>query len=207
MANPALEGRLVRLEPLSVEHAEALAAASRGAAPELYRWTQVPHSREEAERYIAQALAMRELGASIPFATIRRADGRLVGSTRLCNIERWSWPAGHPRHGRPEGDICEIGYTWLAPEALRTGINTEAKLLMLAYAFESCQMLGVCLHTDARNQRSRTAIERIGGHLDGVLRAHRLGADLTARDSIRYSFIAAEWPAVRDRLAALLLRD
>ena len=103
-------------------------------------------------------------------------------------------------------DACEIGYTWLTRSAIRSPANTEAKLLMLTHAFETWRVLRVCFHTDARNQRSRVALERIGGQLEGVLRAHRMTADYTARDSIRYSIITSEWPAVKQRLVHLMDR-
>jgi RimJ/RimL family protein N-acetyltransferase len=103
-------------------------------------------------------------------------------------------------------DACEIGYTWLTRSAIRTAANTEAKLLMLSHAFESWQVVRVCFHTDARNARSRAALERIGGQFEGLLRAHRLAADLTARNSARYSIVAAEWPAVKLQLGSLLDR-
>ncbi len=131
-------------------------------------------------------------------------DGIVIGSTRFFNLERWAWPNGHPRHGRHDPDVCEIGYTWLARSAIRTAANTEAKLLMLAHAFETWQVLGVCFHTDARNQRSRAALERIGGKFDGILRAHRMAADYIARDSVRYSIVAAEWPVVKQQLNQLM---
>jgi RimJ/RimL family protein N-acetyltransferase len=115
----------------------------------------------------------------------------------LFLIERWPWPQGHER-AQPDG--CEIGYTWLTPAAVRTAANTEAKLLMLAHAFESWGVQRVCFHTDARNERSRNALLRIGARFEGVLRAHRLSSDLRPRDSARYSILAAEWPAVRERL-------
>jgi len=207
LPQPTLEGTLVRLEPLVPAHAGALAQAATGASPELYRWTHVPGTHEDAARYIDAALAMRDSGTALPFATVRRADGRVVGSTRIFNIERWAWPTEHERHGRMEGDVAEIGYTWLSSTALRTGINTEAKLLQLSYCFETLGLLGVCLHTDARNQRSRAAMERIGAHLDGTLRAHRLAMDLVARDSIRCSFVAKEWAATKKHLEGLLQRQ
>jgi RimJ/RimL family protein N-acetyltransferase len=140
----------------------------------------------------------------VPFATVRLADDVVIGSTRFWNLERWSWPEGHPSHGRGAPDACEIGYTWLAQSAIRTAANTEAKLLMLTHAFETWQVLRVCFHTDARNQRSRAALERIGGQLEGILRAHRMAADHIPRDSVRYSIVASEWPAARHGLARLL---
>jgi RimJ/RimL family protein N-acetyltransferase len=206
MHPPTLEGHLVRLEPLTPAHAAALAHAAAGADPALYRWTQVPRTLDEAARYIAAALAMQAAGTALPFATVRCSDDMVVGSTRLFNIERWAWPAEHLRYGRAEGDVAEIGYTWLSTSAIRSGINTEAKLLLLTHAFEQLQMLGVCLHTDARNLRSRAAMERIGARFDGILRAHRLATDLTARDSARYSFVITEWSAVKLQIEGLLRR-
>ncbi len=100
--------------------------------------------------------------------------------------------------------MCEIGYTWLARSAIRTPANTDAKLLMLSYAFETWRVHRVCLHTDVRNERSRAAIERIGGKFEGVLRAHRMAADFVPRDSARYSIIATEWPAAKERLTRMM---
>ena len=198
-----LRGRYVRLEPLDLRHVDGLVAASAG-EPALYQWSPVPQGKVAATNYVATALAWREAGTAVPFAIIRAEDGVVIGSTRFFDLERWSWPPGHPRHGRQSPDACEIGYTWLARSAIRTAANTEAKLLMLTHAFESWQMLRVCLHTDARNQRSRAAIERIGGKFEGILRAHRMAADYIARDSARYSIVAAEWPDVKKRLTRLL---
>lgn len=199
---PILHGRHVRLEPLDERHIQGLAAAAAGEAA-LYQWTQVPRNEDEARRYVAAALAMRDAGTAVPFATVRQGDGAVIGSTRYFNLEWWAWPEGHARHGRTAPDGCEIGYTWLAPGAVRTAANTEAKRLMFAHAFERWQLLRVCLHTDVRNTRSRAAMERIGCRFEGILRAHRLAADFIARDSARYSVVAAEWPAVQARLDAL----
>ncbi len=203
MDSITLEGRYILLEPLSVDHAEALAAAS-GEDRDLYEWSPVPHSLADAVRYIETALEWQKAGTAVPFAIVRNADEKVIGSTRFWNLERWAWPEGHPSHGRGAPDACEIGYTWLASSAIRTGANTEAKLLMLQHAFEVWRVLRVCLHTDARNLRSRAAIERIGGHFEGVLRAHRMAADFLPRESCRYSIIAAEWPGVKEKLTALL---
>ena len=148
----------------------------------LYQWSPVPQGEANVRRYIETALSWKEAGTAEPFAIIR--NGRVIGSTRFWNIERWAWPEGHPRFGRELPDVCEIGYTWLARSAIRTGVNTEAKLLMLRHAFERWGVLRVCFHTDARNARSRAALERIGAIREGTLRAHRLAADLSARDSV-----------------------
>ncbi len=197
-----LRGRHVRLEPLDHRHVDGLVAASAG-DPALYQWSPVPQGKVAATNYVETALAWREAGTAVPFAIIRVDDGAVIGSTRFFDLERWLWPPGHPRHGRQTPDACEIGYTWLARSALRTAANTEAKLLMLTHAFECWRVLRVCLHTDARNQRSRTAIERIGGKFEGILRSHRMAADYIARDSARYSIVAAEWPDVKKRLTRL----
>ncbi|MGP8258963.1 MAG: GNAT family N-acetyltransferase [Acidobacteriaceae bacterium] len=200
-----LTGTHIRLEPLDHCHVDGLAAAS-AIDPSLYQWSPVPQGRDQAARYIDTALAWRDAGTALPFATIRIADGVMLGSTRFFNIEHWTWPVGHSRHGLPTPDVCEIGYTWLSLPAIRTAANTEAKILMLAHAFETWKLLAVCLHTDARNHRSAAAIERIGGKLDGILRAHRMAADFIPRDSKRFSILASEWPAVKLRLTQLLER-
>lgn len=199
---PVLSGRHIRLEPLHHRHVDGLVAAA-AADLSLYQWSPVPQGEVEAASYVDTALAWQDGGTAVPFATVRAEDDVVIGSTRFFNLERWSWPQGHPRHGH-ELDACEIGYTWLARQAIRTAANTEAKLLMLTYAFETWEMLRVCLHTDVRNQRSRAAIERIGGKFEGILRAHRMAADFIARDSARYSIVAAEWPDVKRRLHQLL---
>lgn len=195
-----LRGRYVRLEPLDYRHVDGLAAAAWGDAA-LYQWSPVPQGKVEAQKYVATALAWRDAGSAVSFATVRADNGTVIGSTRFFNLEYWPWPLGHALHGRTTPDACEIGYTWLARSAIRTPANTEAKLLMLTHAFETWQVLRVCLHTDVRNQRSRSAIERIGGQFEGILRAHRMAADFISRDSARYSVIASEWPSVKRRLS------
>ena len=194
-----LQGSYVRLEPLDFRHADGLAAAS-AEDPALYRWSPVPQGKAEAEAYIATALAWRDAGRAVAFATVRKADGVVIGSTRFFDIEQWAWPKGHARHGREMPDACEIGYTWLAKSAMRTAANTEAKLLMLTHAFEVWKVLRVCFHTDVRNERSRAALARIGGQFEGILRSHRMAADFIARDSARFSIVAAEWPGAKQRL-------
>ena len=201
-----LQGKHIRLEPLDRHHVEGLAAASATGDAALYRWSPVPQGKAEAAAYVETALAWREANKAIAFATVRASDGMVIGSTRFFDLESWAWPKGHPLHGRGVPDACEIGYTWLARPALRTAANTEAKLLMLRHAFEVWQMLRVCLHTDARNERSRAAIERIGGKFEGILRSHRMAADFIARDSARYSIVAAEWPGVKQRLIQMVDR-
>ncbi len=212
---PVLRGTHIRLEPLEYRHVEGLVAAS-ATDSSLYQWSPVPQGKVEATSYVNTALAWRDAGSAVSFAIVKSGDrsddslddgvddGVVIGSTRFFNLERWAWPKGHPRHGRHNPDVCEIGYTWLARSAIRTAANTEAKLLMLTHAFETWQVLGVCFHTDARNQRSRAALERIGGKFDGILRAHRMAADYIARDSVRYSIVAAEWPVVKQQLNQLM---
>ena len=203
-----LRGRHVVLVPLRVEHVDALAEASGEARAAgdagLYKWSPVPQTRDEVATYVESALAGRDAGTMVPFTTTRASDGRVIGSTRFCFADRWAWPVRHPRYGNPYPDVVEIGYSWLARSAVRTAANTEAKLLMLAHAFEAWKCVGVCLHTDIRNERSRAAIERIGGKLDGILRAHRMASDFIPRDSARYSIVAAEWPQLKEQLLCKL---
>jgi len=198
-----LAGKYVRLEPLAHVHIPGLVAAARE-DPSLYRWTTIPQGVMEMAQYVDTALSWREAGEALPFATVRTEDDTVIGSTRFFLMERWGWPAGHPHARRNAFDGCEIGYTWLSASALRSAANTEAKLLMLSHAFEEWGVHRVCFHTDVRNERSRTALERIGAQFEGVLRAHRLAADLIARDSARYSIVAGEWPQVKQRLQEAL---
>jgi N-acetyltransferase len=200
-----LSGDHVRLEPLGRAHVSGLAVAAEE-DPALYQWSPVPRNEIEAARYVDIAMAWRNAGTAVPFAIVLSANGAVIGSTRFWNLERWSWPEGHPENGQRVFDACEIGYTWFARSGIRTAANTETKLLMLTHAFETWRVLRVCLHTDVRNQRSRAAIERIGGKFEGILRAHRMAADYTPRDSARFSIVAAEWPEAHVRLRALLNR-
>jgi N-acetyltransferase len=199
IAPTILAGTHVRLEPLSRSHVPALLAAARE-DPTLYAWSDIPQGVTEMAQYVDLAIAAREAGTGMPFATVRLADDSVTGSTRFFDIEHWSWPAGHPNARRGGADGCEIGYTWLGASAVRTAANTEAKLLMLGHAFESWAVHRVCFHTDVRNARSRAALERIGARFEGVLRAHRLAADLIPRDSARHSIVAAEWPRAKRHL-------
>ncbi len=199
-----LEGRWVRLEPLGRGHAAGLLAAASGSR-DTYGFTTVPRTAAETTAYIGGALAEQAAGRALPFATIDRARGAVVGCTRLFNIEFWPWPAGNPnQRGVDRPDVAEIGWTWLALSAQRTPINTEAKLLMLAHAFDAWRVHRVSLMTDARNQRSRNAILRLGARFDGVLRAARPASDGAIRDTAAFSILEAEWPAVRANLEARL---
>ncbi|HKA87170.1 MAG TPA: GNAT family protein [Haliangiales bacterium] len=192
----------MRLEPLALVHAPALVAAATESRS-TYAFTWVPEGLAAMEDYIRAALADQDKGLALPFATIDRATGAVVGSTRFGNIERWPpAPGAPPPPPSAVPDAVEIGWTWLAARAQRTAINTEAKLLMLGHAFDVWGVARVTLRTDARNARSRAAIERLGAKLDGVLRAHMRAYDGGVRDTACYSILAREWPAVRERLAS-----
>ena len=204
LAPVLLEGRHVRLEPLELRHVPALVAAASGSR-ETFRLTTTPDGEPQAREYVTAALDAHAAGGALPFATVSLALGRVVGSTRFGNLERWPWPKGHAS-ARTDGapDAGEIGWTWLAEEAQRTAVNTEAKRLMLAHAFETWRFHRITLKTDVRNARSRAAIERLGARLDGVIRAHFPAVDGTLRDSATYSILASEWPSVRANLDARL---
>jgi N-acetyltransferase len=203
-----LEGTYVRLEPLTETHVPALVEAASEDRSN-YQWAIVPDGTEQMVAYVRDALAKVASGAHVAFATVRRGLGvgepdRVVGSTRFCEVAYWQYAPGASlqRHGVP--DVVDIGFTFLAGSAQRTPVNTEAKLLMMTHAFEVWRVHRVALQTDVRNKRSRAAIERIGGQLDGIMRADRPGADDTVRTSARFSIVASEWPAVKARLAARL---
>ena len=203
-----LAGSLVRLEPLAEHHVPGLAAAA-AADRSPFRWSWVPDGEAAARAYVATALEGQEAGHMLPFATVRLDDpatgaDRVVGCTRFCRIETWAWPEGDPRHGKGTPDSCEIGYTWLATAAQRTGVNVEAKLLMVTHAFETWGAECVSWRTDARNEASRRAIEGLGATFEGIERAERLAVDGTVRNTARYSMLAAEWPAAKVELQARL---
>jgi RimJ/RimL family protein N-acetyltransferase len=198
-----LHGRFVRLEPLARDHGPALAAAA-AVDRSTFAYTWVPDGDASAAAYVDDALAEEAAGNHLPFAVVR-LDGpggdEVVGSTRFIDTAPWRWGVAYPerqRTGVP--DAVEIGHTWLGASAQRTVVNTEAKLLLLAHAFETWGVYRVRLKTDARNHRSKAAISRLGAQLDGILRAHQPGADGTVRDSASFSIVADEWPTVRDGL-------
>ena len=211
MAEPiTLEGRVVRLEPLGESHIDGLVTAAMEDRSH-YQWVYVPDSIEQMTAMVRSALTVAAGGTQVPFVTVQRGQGeapdRVVGSTRFCEIGYWQWPPGatHQRQGVP--DVVDIGHTWLAGSVQRTPVNTEAKLLMMTHAFEVWQVHRVDLQTDVRNKRSWAAIERIGGQLDGIMRADRPGADDTVRTSARFSIVAEEWPATKARLSERLARS
>jgi N-acetyltransferase len=199
-----LEGRHVRLEPLTAGHARDLLAAASGPR-ETYGFTTVPADEPAMAAYIEAALREQRAGRALPFATVAKATGRVVGSTRFGNIEFWAWPPGNPnQRGEDTPDVVEIGWTWLAADAQRTPLNTEAKLLMLAHAFETWRVHRVSLMTDSRNERSRRAILRLGARFDGVIRAQRPGSDGMIRSTAAFSILESEWPTVKGQLRARL---
>jgi N-acetyltransferase len=210
-----LENAPVRLEPLGLPHVDALAAAA-AEDPGLYAVAPVPTDLAGMRGYVETALAEAEAGRAIPFAIVRRrpTGDVVVGSTRYMSLEWWTWPpgpvrvAGEPRR-REAGDapdVVEIGHAWLAASALRTEVNTAACLLLMTHAFEVWRVHRLTLKTDARNARSRAAIERMGGRFEGILRAHLPAADGIVRDTAMFSIVAGEWPAAKLRLESALAR-
>jgi RimJ/RimL family protein N-acetyltransferase len=188
-----LEGRSVRLEPLAASHHAALCEV--GLDPEL--WGLIPYrasTPDEMRGYIDSALEAQAARTAIPFATVERASGRVVGSTRFMNID-----TAHRR--------VEIGSTWLAKPWQRTAINTEAKYLMLRHAFETWGCIRVELKTDALNQRSREAMLRIGAREEGTLRQHMVTWSGRLRDTVYFSILDSEWPGVKANLEAKLRRN
>ena len=190
IADPlTLEGCWVRLEPLAECHAANLAEAAQD--DEIWRYMPAVLKNEEQIRdWIAAAQAQQATGSQYPFAIVDRAAGRAIGSTRYLNIV-------------PNDRGLEIGWTWLARAAWRTPVNTECKFLLLRHAFESLGCIRVQIKTDQRNERSRRAIERIGGQFEGILRNHMI-LHYGIRDSAYYSVIEAEWPQVKARLVTRL---
>jgi RimJ/RimL family protein N-acetyltransferase len=205
LATGPLTGHHVRLEPLGHRHVPGLLAAASGGG-DLYRWTPTPQDHDGMRHYVETAMALRDRQAAVPLAVVRREDDTVIGSTRFHQLDYWAWPGRDAEAGPAAPDVCEIGWTWLSKTAVRTGANTEMKRLMLTHAFETWQVKSVCLHTDARNERSRAAMERIGCRFEGVLRAHRLATDLVPRDSARYSITAPEWRAVKRHIEELSRR-
>lgn len=185
-----LQGRHVRLEPLSLAHVDALARA--GADESIWKWSpDRMRSADDMRAYIERALAAQEAGIALPFATIENSCGEPVGSTRFAAIER--------THRR-----VEIGWTWITPRWQRTAVNTEAKYLMLSHAFDTWGCVRVEFKTDALNQRSRDAIRRIGAKEEGTLRKHMAMPGGRSRDSVYFSIVDDEWPDVRRALGAKL---
>lgn len=189
---PRLEGERVVLEPLEAAHAGELWEAAQ--APETWRWlAHLNKSREFFDGWLDLTLAAAGEGHEGPFAVRRRADGAVVGSTRFMAA-------------RPADRVVEIGWTWFNPSVWRSGVNVETKLLMLGDAFERLWCVRVELKTDARNERSRTAIAALPAQFEGVLRKHMIVPDVGQRDTAYFSVIDEEWPAVRANLERRLAR-
>ena len=199
-----LTGRFVRLEPLTLAHVPALdAAASEDRST--FDWTPVPDGEAAHRRYVEQMISEHAAGRRLGFATVRIADDRpgsdrpendlVVGTTFYLDPQRW--PGGGGRL-----DSIEIGSTWIGASAQRTVVNSEAKLLMLSHAFDVMDVHRVVLNTDARNERSRAAIARLGATFEGVLHGFRYGVEGTPRDTATFAIRACEWPEVRARLEA-----
>jgi N-acetyltransferase len=186
-----LEGRRVRLVPLQLAHVPDLANVALD--PALWQWTLARPTDEAGVRaWVEAAIANREAGSELPFATIDVATGRAIGSSRYMNIVL--------EHRR-----LEIGWTWVAPAWQRTGANREAKLLMLGHAFDVLGCRRVEFKTDSLNERSRTALLGIGAHFEGIFRNHMVMPEGRMRHSAYYSVIDEEWPGVRDTLEASLI--
>src|SRR5438874_411978 len=200
-----LRGRHVLLRPLRRADAEEMGAL--GAGPRgTYAFTVVPAPAQVAA-YIEAAVAEMEARKSVAFA-ICAPSGEMLGSTRLFDLQRWEWPTGtDPRPGEDVLDAAEIGYTWLAEKAQRTAVNTEAKLLLLQHAFGTWRCFRVTLKTDERNARSRRAIERLGAHLDGILRGFQPAVDGRPRNTAYYTILDHEWPEVERRLQARMVQS
>jgi RimJ/RimL family protein N-acetyltransferase len=206
MTRQAFENRHVRLDPLALDHVDALVGAAT-ADRSSFDLAPVPRDRSEMVDYVERALLDEERGYARTFAIVAPSR-QVVGSIRLMSLEWWTWPsgpvrvAGEPRRfdaGDPP-DVAEIGHAWLTPSAQRTAINSASCLLLLTHCFEVWRVHRVVLKTDERNARSRTAIERLGGRFEGILRAHLPSADGLVRNTAMFSIVPDEWTSVRKRL-------
>jgi N-acetyltransferase len=186
LAPATLEGPTIRLEPLTLDHLDPLLVVALD--PELWRLTvSAVSTRADLEEYVNEALAEQKVGTALPFVTVLRATGQVIGSTRFGNAV--------PAHRR-----VEIGWTWLGRPWQRSGANREAKYLMLRHAFDQWGCLRVEFKTSALNRQSRTALLGLGAVEEGILRHHMINADGSLRDSVYFSILSEEWPAVRRRL-------
>ena len=184
----SLEGSVVRLEPIRGDHAELFWDVAKDNLEDIFRW--IPYSMKNPEDFrkvINKAFEEQERGESVVFATVERKSGRTIGSTRFMNVDR-------------ANRRVEIGSTWIVPAWQRTAVNTEAKYLMLRHAFEVWGCIRVELKTDALNQKSRNAILRIGTKEEGTLRRHLLTWSGRVRDTVYFSILDSEWPAVKATL-------
>ena len=188
-----LEGYGVKLMPLKAQHQQALAAAAADGELWNLRYTSVPEPENTAS-YIQQAHEMLALGTRLPFTVFDTQNNTVLGSTSYHDIV-------------PNIRRVEIGYTWYAQSAQRTGVNTACKLLLLTHAFETLHCNVVGFRTDIFNRKSRNAIERLGAKLDGILRGHALRRDQTIRDTVMYSITSGEWPEIKAHLLALIKKN
>jgi N-acetyltransferase len=187
-----LDGEHVRLEQLTLDHLDGLAAA--GADESIWPWMPVhPRTRDDFRRWIEAALAEQERGERVIFAIIERGDSAVLGSTSFLAIS--------PRNRR-----LEIGWTWLSPAGQRTRANTECKYLLLRHCFETLGCLRVEFKTDARNEKSRRALSRIGAREEGIFRKHQLAQHGFQRDTVYFSIVDDEWPGVKAHLEGMLAR-
>lgn len=186
-----LTGKVVRLEPLTEQHAPELAVAGHDARIWQYMLYAYPDTEEKMLAWVREMLSRQAAGADLPFAVIHLASGRAIGATRYLEM-------------RPPHRSLEIGGTWYAVDFQRTAVNTECKYLLLTHAFETLGCIRVQFKADARNERSIRAIERLGAAREGVLRNHFITPDGTVRDSVYFSILDREWPGVKERLEAML---
>ncbi len=202
-ALPVLPGRLIRLEPLALEHAPGyLAAAGTGAdAEEVFRWVGTPGSADGAPRTLDDAradvlagVAARARGIRFPYAQVDALTGEFAGTTSFYDVH-------------PALRTISIGHTWLGRRWWRSGHNTESKLLMLGHAFDTLGAARVVWHTDIHNERSQAAIARLGATREGELRKHRIRRDGSWRTTVQYSMTDDDWPAAREHLTARLARS
>jgi RimJ/RimL family protein N-acetyltransferase len=190
-----LEGTAVRLEPLRLEHAPLLWDVVKNDTTEMFRWIPYPMTKpEDFQTLVEKALAELQRGESVPFATVERESGRVIGSTRYMNID-----AANRK--------VEIGSTWIAPAWQRSAINSEAKYLMIRHAFEDWGCLRVEVKTDSLNQKSRNAILRIGAKEEGTLRQHMITYTGRLRDTVYFSILDKEWPEVKVKLESMVRGD
>jgi len=186
-----LVGDLVSLTPLSHDDVEGLAAASADGHLSTLQYTSVP-APEDMSAWIDTCLERQQTGTFLPFVVRRRDTDAVIGMTTYCNVV--------PAHRH-----VEIGHTWNARSAQRTGTNTESKLLLLTHAFETLDCIAVEFRTHWLNRQSRQAIERLGAKQDGILRSHQVMPDGTLRDTVVYSILPHEWPAVKSELCRKLM--
>jgi N-acetyltransferase len=189
-----LEGTVVRLVPMSREHADVFWDVAKDAVDDIFRW--FPYAMKtpaDCNRMVEKTLAEQERGESVAFATTEKNTGKVIGSTRFMNIDRANRRA-------------EIGSTWIVPRWQRTAVNTEAKYLMLRHAFEVWKCIRVELKTDALNQKSRVAILRLGAKQEGTLRQHLITWTGRVRDTVYFSILDGEWPEVKKKLESKLGR-